>query len=111
LIDHAPKVVQLPTDTDEDLAEVPLVARPRSLPLQRVGEHPPETQPLFSYAFAVDHHTASGQDQFNLAKPRTEAVIQPHSMLDHFNRKAKAAIGIRCRHAMDADTAASGLPT
>jgi hypothetical protein len=38
-------------------------------------------------------------------------VIQPHCMLDHVNRKAKAAIGIWYHHAMDAATAGSDLPT
>jgi hypothetical protein len=103
--------VLFPTDADEDLVEMPLVTRPAPAPFQRIGEYPPETQPPFSDGFIADDHAARGKDQLNLAQAQTEAVIQPHCMLDLLNRKAKAAIGIRCHHAMDAATAGSGLPT
>jgi hypothetical protein len=69
----AQKVALCPADSDEDLVEEPLVARPRSAPPQRVGGHPSETQPSFPNGFVADHHATCGEGQLDLAQGAEEA--------------------------------------
>jgi hypothetical protein len=45
LVDRPPEIGDLTADADEHLVQVPLVARPRPAPLERVGERPPQARP------------------------------------------------------------------
>src|ERR1700736_5143748 len=110
LVDRAPKIVLLAADADEHLVHVPLVARSWPAPPQHIGEHPAEAQAPLADALVTDDDPTRRQDQFNITKAQTEAVIEPHGMLDDLGREAEATIRVY-RHAPQAATARQELPT
>ena len=113
LVDGAPKIVLLAADADADehLVHVPLVARLWPSPLQHIGEVAAKAPAPFAGALLADHDPTCRQDQLNVTQAQSEAVIEPHGMLDDLGREAKAPVRVRrCRHAPQPATARPELP-
>src|ERR671933_875901 len=95
LVHGAPEIVQLAADADEDLVQVPLVARTRSSPAQLVGEGLSELEAPAADALVGDDHAALGQDQLHVAQAQAEDVVQPVGMGDDLGWKAVAMMWVR----------------
>ena len=112
LVDRTPQIVLLAANADEHLVHVPLVAGLWPSPLQHIGEDLAEAQTPLADALVADDDPARRQDQLNITQAQTEAVIQPHGMLDNLGREAKATIRVRRgRHAPQAATIPQEPPT
>ena len=99
LVDRPPEVVQLAPDPDEDLVQVPLVARPGSAPLERGGEGVTKPPAPGADALVADHDAALGQNRLDLAQAQAEAVPEPHRMADDLGREAETAVRVGRPHA------------
>ena len=113
LIDGAPQVVQLALDPDEDLIEMPFVARARTTPAQIAREARAELQAPPPNALVGDNHAALGQDQLDIPKAQAEDLIEPHRVADQLGRKAMTIVRVgRLPHAaiLTQATAARQLP-
>ena len=93
LVDRPPKIVLLAADADEHFVHVPLVARLRPAPIQPVGEDPTKAQAPLADALVADDDPTRRQDQLDVAKAQTEAMIKPHGMLDDLAGKRKPRYG------------------
>ncbi len=93
LIHSAPEVVQHTIDPQEDLIEVPSVARLRPAPAQLSGEVGPEPQAPLPNALMGNRDPALGQDQLDVPQAEAEDIIKPYSMADDLGREAVAGVG------------------
>src|ERR671938_2062935 len=94
LVHGTPEIVHLAADADEDLVQVPLVARTRSPPAQLVGEGLAELETPAADALVGDDHAALGQDQLHVAQAQAEDVVQPVGMGDDLSRKAVTVVRV-----------------
>jgi hypothetical protein len=85
--------MKLAADADEHLIQVPLIARARPAPLERVGERPAEAPAPGADALVAHDDAALGQDQLDLAQAQAEAVVEPHGVADDLGRETEAAVG------------------
>jgi hypothetical protein len=106
LINGPPEVVQFASDADKHLIQKLLVAGLRPPHLEAVGVSSSEAQAPFTACLIADHNTPRREDQLDLSKAQTEAVIQSGRLVNDFSRKAEAAVGVGgCRaHARDPAT-------
>ena len=95
LVHRTPQVMQHAVDPDEDLVQVPLVARPGPAALERGGKRPAEAQAPGADALVADHYAALGQDRLDLAQAQAEAVVEPYGVGDDLGREAEAAARLR----------------
>src|ERR687886_287547 len=82
LVHGTPEIVHLAADADEDLVQMPLVARPRSPPAQLIGEGLAELEAPATDALVGDDDAALGQDQLDITQAEAEDVVQPVGMGD-----------------------------
>ena len=71
LIDGAPEITQFASDPEENLVEMPLVARTWPSPTKLPGKGCTELQAPSADALLGDNHAALGQEQARRAKSRT----------------------------------------
>jgi hypothetical protein len=89
--------VALAADADEGLVQVPLVARPGSALLERVGEGATEAQAPGADALVAHQDATFGQDQLDLAQAQAEAVVESHTawlMTSAGKRKPRYGSGV-----------------
>src|SRR5690348_2923627 len=99
-------------DPDEDLVQVPLVARPRPALLERVGEGATEPKAPGPNALVAHDDAALGQDRLDLTQAQAEAVVEPHGVADDLGREAEAAVRVGRRpHARPPATPLRPTPT
>jgi hypothetical protein len=94
LIDGAPKITPFASDTEENLVEVPLVARTRPSPTKLPGKGCTELQAPSADALIGDNHAALGQEQLDVAKAQTEHVVEPDRVPDQLSREAVTIVRI-----------------
>jgi hypothetical protein len=100
LIDGAPQVVQHALDPDENLIQMPFVARARPTPAQTAGEARAELQAPPPNALVGHDHAAFGQDQLDIPKAQAEDMIEPDRVADQLGRKAMTIVRVgRLPHA------------
>ena len=87
LIDGTPEIVQLTPDPDEDLIQVPLVARPRPTPAKLIRKARAELEAPSANALIGDNHTAFGKDQLDVTKTQDKYVVKPDRMADQLGRE------------------------
>ena len=75
LVDGAPEVVLQALGADEDLVQVPLVARSWPTLPQAVGETRSELLAPASHRLVGDGDTALSQDQLDIAQAEAEYVV------------------------------------
>src|SRR3712207_983984 len=75
LIHRAPEVMQLAVDLQEDLVQVPGVARLRPSPTQPAGELAAELQAPLPDALVADHDAPLGEDQLDVSEAQAEEAI------------------------------------
>ncbi len=92
LIDRAPQVLLRAVDADEHLVQVPLVARTRASPTQRVRVGLAEFLAPLAHRFVGDDHPALGEQLLHVAIAEREAEIQPNRMADDRGREAVTSI-------------------
>ena len=94
LVNGPSEIVQLTSDANKHLIQMPLVAGSGATALQRRGEHPTKANAPLTDAFVADDNAPFGQDPFDIAEAQAEAVIKPNGMLDDLARRAEAAVRI-----------------
>src|SRR5215212_4370852 len=87
------EVVQLATDADEHLIQVPGVARPRSPSTELAGEVAAELEAPLSDALVGHGHAPLGEDQLHIPQAEAEHVIEPHRVADDLSREAMPGVG------------------
>jgi hypothetical protein len=93
LVHCAPEVVQHAVDPQEDLIQVPAVARLRPAPAQPPGEVGPEPQAPLPDALVGDRDPTFGQDQLDVAQAQAKNMIQSYGVADDLGREAVAGVG------------------
>jgi len=88
LVHRAPQIMKFAPDADEDLIQVPLVARSGTPPTQTVRETLAELLAPATDRFVRDEHASLRQDEFDVPQAQTEDVVQPDGMADDLNWKA-----------------------
>jgi hypothetical protein len=86
LVDSPPQVVALPTDLDEHLVEMPLIARARSTATQSVGEGLTELAAPLMDGPVRDQDTAREHHLLDLPQAQGKAEVQPHTVTDDLHR-------------------------
>ena len=93
LVHRAPEVEQLAVDLQEDLVQVPGVARLRPSPTQPAGELAAELQAPLPDALVADDDAPLGEDQLDVSEAQAEEVLQPDSVADDLGREAVPRVG------------------
>ena len=80
LVDSPPQVLLHPVDLDEDLVEMPFVARPRAASAQGRGVGGTEPARPLVDRFVADLDAALEHQLLDIAQAQAEPVVQPHTM-------------------------------
>src|SRR5215831_10705526 len=88
LVDSAPQVMALAIHRQEDLVQMPFVARLRTPPSQPIGVVLPKLPTPLTDRFMGHSNAAFEQELFHIAVAQGEAIIEPDPMADDFARKA-----------------------
>jgi hypothetical protein len=97
LVDGAPEIMQRATNAQEDLVEVPGVARPRPSPPQPGCEVLPELQAPPPNALVRDRDASLGQNQLDITQAQAEDMVQPNGMVDDLGLEAVPRVGLELR--------------
>jgi len=92
LVDGAPQGVRHPVAADEDLVEVPLVARSRAAPAQGVRVLLAELPAPLAHRLIGQHHAARGVQFLHVAIAEREAAVPPDRVADDRRREALAGV-------------------
>jgi len=88
LIDSAPQVMPLTIDCQEDLVQMPFIARLRAPPSQPIRVVLPKLPTPFADRFVGYRDAAFEQELFHVAVAESEAIVEPDPVADDFARKA-----------------------
>src|SRR5215510_3060058 len=88
LIDGPPQVMPLTIDCQEDLVQMPFVARLRTPPSQPLGVVLPKLPTPFADGFVGHRDATFEQELFHIAVAQSEAIVEPDSVADDFSWKA-----------------------
>jgi hypothetical protein len=94
LIDSSPEIMDLATDPDKHLVEIPFIPGFRATALKGGRVLPAKTDAPVPNAFIADGHAPGRQDQFDIPQAKAETVIQPDRMGDDLRRKTEASVGV-----------------
>jgi len=97
LVDGPPEGVLDAVDRDEDLVQVPLIARTRATSAQRVGIRLAEFLAPLPDRLVGDDHAPLSQQFFDVAVAEGEAEVQPDRVADDCGREAMALVAGRGR--------------
>ena len=89
-VDRPPKPVFSAVDWDDDLIQVPFVARDRSVAPDAIGKVTAKAVHPFSDRFPADHHTPIGEKILDIRRAEREAMIDPDGICNDFTRKTVA---------------------
>jgi hypothetical protein len=95
LIDGAPEIMPRAVDREQDLIQVPLVARLGAPATELIGIRLPELLAPLPDRFVGDGDSTSEQQLFDIAIAEAEAIVQPDAMADdrvRLNKSIKTAI-------------------
>ena len=92
LVHGAPEPVLSACNADDNLVEVPLVTGCRKTAADLVGIALPELQRPLSHRLMADQDAAGSQHFLYHPQAERKSKVQPHSMADHFSRKAVASV-------------------
>src|SRR4051794_9089412 len=93
LVDRAPEPVFYPGNLENDLIQMPLVARARQSTADLIGERLAELERPLPHALVADHNAARGQHLLDHAQAKREPKVQPYRLADHLRRETVAGIG------------------
>ncbi len=94
LINGAPEIVLHALDPNEDLVQVPLVARSGSAAAQAVSKALAEFPAPAPYRLVGDGNASFSQYQFDVTQAQAEDVIQPDRVADDLGGKSMAVAWI-----------------
>jgi hypothetical protein len=88
LIHGPPQIVTCAMNGEEDLIEVPLVARLGAPAPELIGIRLPELPAPLPDRFVGDDDSTGEQQLFDIAVAEAEAIVQPDAMADALGREA-----------------------
>jgi hypothetical protein len=65
-----------------------------AVPLERVGERPPEPQTPVADRLVTDLYASGGQDRLDRLQAQADAMIKPDGMVNDLARKRKPPYGL-----------------
>ena len=89
--------MQLASDPDKHLIEVPFILGLWPTPLEGRGELPPKADAPVPNALIADGYAPGCQDQLHIPQAEAEAMIQPNGVRDNLGREPETTIGISGR--------------
>ena len=92
LVHRAPEVMPLAVDAQEDLIEVPSVARFRSPLTELAGKVGAEPEAPLPDALVRNADPTLGQDQLDLTQAQAEDMVEPDGVADDRSREAVAGV-------------------
>jgi hypothetical protein len=92
LIDRPPQIVTFAVDGEEDLIQMPLIARPGPSAPQLIGVGLPEFPAPIAHSFVRQQNAAFCQELFDITVAQAKANIQPHAVADDLCWEAMALI-------------------
>ena len=96
LIHGPPAVVTLAIDREEDLVQVPLVARSGTPPLELIGVLLAKFPAPLADGLIRDDHSAFEEELFDIAVTEAEPLIQPDPMADDLPGETVVLVAVRC---------------
>ena len=94
-VDRPPKPVFSAVDWDDDLIQVPFVARDRSVAPDAIGKVTAKAVHPFSDRFPADRHTPIGEKILDIRRAEREAMIDPDGICNDFTRET---VAFQARH-------------
>jgi hypothetical protein len=94
LVNGAPQVVTLAVNREEDLIEMPRVARSGTLPPELMGILLTKFPALLPDGFIGHADSAFEEELFDIAVAEAAAKIQPHRMADDLGREAVILVAV-----------------
>ena len=95
LIDCPPEIVPAPADGHEHFVQVPCVAQPPLMWLERPGAIWPKLETPQAYGLVGDRGAPLGQEILNVPEAQTETVVEPDGMADDFRRESVSVVAGR----------------
>ena len=92
LVDGTPKIMELTTDLDKDLVQIPCVTQPALSFLKLLCVFRPESIAPLPNGFIRDGNATFSQKVFNISQAQTETMVQPHSVTDDGRRKSVSMV-------------------
>ncbi len=92
LIDGAPQIEVLTSDSDKEFIDVPNVTEPSLLPSQISSIGRTELQTPIPNSLVGDKDSSLREQVFYVSKAQGEPMVEPDSVTDYFRRKAVASI-------------------
>jgi hypothetical protein len=89
-VDRPPELVFSAIDWDDDLLQVPFVARGWSVAPDAIGKMAPKAVHPFSDRFPADHHTLLGEKILDIRRVEREAMVDPDGIRNDFTRETVA---------------------
>jgi hypothetical protein len=108
LIDGPPEVMSDTVDLEEDLIQMPLVARPGTPSPQAIGELASKFIAPAPDCFIAHHHATCRHHLLYIAKADAEPEVQPHAFRDNLLRESMTTVRI-VRHSFS--IASHSLPS
>jgi hypothetical protein len=94
LIDGPPEVMSGTVDLEEDLIQMPLVARPGTPSPQAIGELASEFIAPAPDRFVAHHHATCRHHLLYITRADAEAEVQPHAFGDDFFRESMTTVWV-----------------
>ena len=94
-VDRPPEPVFSAVDWDDDLIQVPFVARGRSVAPDAIGKVAAKAVHPFSDRFPADHHTPIGEKILDIRRAEREAMVDPDGICNDFTRET---VAFQARH-------------
>ena len=93
LVDRAPEVMQRAVDPEEDLIQMPDVARLRPASAEPLGELRAELSAPAADALVRHRYAPLRQDELDVAQAQAEHVVQPDGVADDLGGKPVTGVG------------------
>jgi hypothetical protein len=95
LIHGPPEVVPLATDREEDLVQVPFIARPGTPPSELIGVLLAELPAPFADGLIRDDHSTFEEELFDIAVTEAEPEVEPDPMADDLPGETVVLVAVR----------------
>jgi hypothetical protein len=97
LIDRPPEIVTFAADGEEDLIQMPLIARLGASAPQLIGIDLPELPAPIAHRFVRQQNAAFCHELFDIAVAQAKPEVEPDTVADDFGRESVALIQVGCR--------------
>ena len=96
LVDGPPQIGAYSLDGEEDLVQMPLIARPGPSAPQLIGRGLPELPAPIAYRFVRQQNAAFCHELFDVAVAEAKTEVEPDTVADDFGREPVARIRVGC---------------